>query len=121
MRKSCGYGEGAELKTMISCYKRRICADEDCEYPTRNKGFVNGRRRYGRMCEIHHKRLKSFKELPFFKGKLIDNSECVKCGWNEAYCDRHRINPKKGYTRKNVKVLCPNCHRLETIKGKIKI
>ena len=46
----------------------------------------------------------------------IRTQPCSVCGWNKANCDVHRIIPaKRGgrYTEDNVKVLCPNCHRLE--------
>ena len=45
---------------------------------------------------------------------------CQVCGWSKARCDVHHKNQKaKGglNTIKNAKVLCPNCHRKETIKS----
>ena len=44
---------------------------------------------------------------------------CHFCGWNESYCDRHRIIPEKDggkYTKENVIPLCPNCHMVETMR-----
>lgn len=42
------------------------------------------------------------------------NQGCMICGWNEATCDIHHIQPKKnGGTddNSNLIVVCPNCHR----------
>lgn len=41
---------------------------------------------------------------------------CLRCGWNESFCDRHRIVPSLGYAPENVIPLCPSCHRIETMK-----
>jgi len=88
---------------------RAICSVEGCSNVVRNKGFQSGRRRYDSVCQRHHKL-----SMLNSEGQLtIDNSACEKCGWNLAPCDRHRINPTGPYTRENVKVLCPNCHRLK--------
>jgi hypothetical protein len=46
----------------------------------------------------------------------LTGTPCARCGWHEAPCDLHRINPgAKGgeYTPENTIVLCPNCHRVE--------
>ena len=48
---------------------------------------------------------------------------CSFCKWNKCNCDIHRIkNGKDGgrYTKENIIVLCPNCHRL-VHRGLIKI
>lgn len=68
--------------------------------------------KYGNTCDAHHR-------LPLggpANRKKIENAKCIRCGWNEAYCDRHRLDPKKGYTKENTVPLCPNCHRLITLK-----
>ena len=103
----------------IISYTRRKCSIQDCDRPTRNKGFYKGKTRYGNICEIHHKR-DGNNELIKRILNPISNKKCEICGWDKAYCDRHRIISKLGYTHKNVKVLCPNCHRLATI-GLLKI
>lgn len=46
----------------------------------------------------------------------IPNKECARCGWKEGPCDRHRIVPELGYVPDNCVSLCPNCHRLVTLK-----
>jgi hypothetical protein len=99
---------------------RRTCAVDGCERLGRNKGFSNGSQRYGRICETHHKQFslnRTSSSNGIFEGKFtIPNIVCQKCGWDKAPCDRHRIDPKKGYFKENVLVLCPNCHRLEHYK-----
>lgn len=40
---------------------------------------------------------------------------CMRCGWSEAACDTHHIQPRSHggkYTIENGAILCPNCHRL---------
>lgn len=81
----------------------------------RNKGMMHGRRFYGRLCDEHHR-----------TGNLgarhiigrMQNKRCEKCGWDKAYCDRHRLDHKLGYVEGNVIILCPNCHRLAEIAKK---
>ena len=39
---------------------------------------------------------------------------CSQCGWNEAICDIHHINGRKGKDpdrHENLTYVCPNCHR----------
>ncbi len=96
------------------------CVIDGCHKMGRSKGKnFNGESYYGLYCDFHHKTRSSFKEAPLFRAQAtILNDKCERCGWDEAYCDRHRIQSEIGYTRSNVRVLCPNCHRLATI-GKI--
>ena len=94
---------------------RKTCELEECTRLGRYKGQYKGKRYYGTVCDKHH-RDKYNTRMPFIPKQRIENSQCTRCGWDEAYCDRHRIKPEKGYTKDNVMVLCPNCHRLETIK-----
>jgi len=99
--------------------KRLECSFVGCKKLGRNKGSYKGKTRYDHLCEIHH-RLRCHPDNPsgnlYYWKKLIENTKCEKCGWDKAPCDRHRINPKLGYVRENVKILCPNCHRLEEMK-----
>ena len=110
-----------------------------CEFPgCGNLGMPYGLKHRGRkkLCGKHH-RLKygikrktiSKKATELFskvhvvrKGKVILLPEevarvsqlpCSRCGWNESYCDRHRLVPALGYVVGNVVSLCPNCHRIE--------
>lgn len=104
---------------MVIGYKKRICDFEGCQSLTRNKGSYKGRTRYDRWCEFHH--ALKFNRTAYFEKynkerRRICNDKCEVCGWDKAPCDRHRINPRKGYTDRNVKVLCPNCHRLESLR-----
>jgi len=80
-----------------------------CGNLVRNKGRAgDGNTRYGIECHGCHR-----KAEPSYKYAL-DNSRCTLCGWDKAPCDRHRIDPVKGYVSDNVVPLCPNCHRLVT-------
>lgn len=41
--------------------------------------------------------------------------KCMRCGWSEASCDTHHIDPKNNggkFSIENGIILCPNCHRL---------
>lgn len=91
-------------------YSKRKCRVEGCEKLTRNKGFYKGKIRYGSTCQKHHGYKGDLKEK-----MSIENKVCEICGWDKSYCDRHRVKPELGYTVSNVKVLCPNCHRLVTV------
>lgn len=89
---------------------RRICTYKDCSNLSRNVGKNHrNETRYGNLCDRHH-RLQS----DSLKRESFDNRQCQKCGWDESFCDRHRINPEIGYVEGNVLILCPNCHRKET-------
>lgn len=100
----------------------RKCEFKNCDKPGRNKGFYKGKKRYDKYCELHHRLRFNLKGLAvdFFRKKQINNEKCEICGWDKAYCDRHRINPQKGYVKGNIKILCPNCHRLEGLNPKSK-
>lgn len=90
---------------------RQTCIFDGCKMLGRNKGRGKYGVIYDLYCEVHH-RLRC--KTTWYKEK-IDNSKCENCGWDKAPCDRHRKNNKVGYTKSNVVVLCPNCHRLETL------
>ena len=90
---------------------RRKCEYLGCSHLTRNKGYYKGRKRYDRFCGWHHRKTKSVSA--YFLKNSLPNKKCEVCGWDKAFCDRHRIEPKLGYTKSNIKILCPNCHRLE--------
>jgi hypothetical protein len=96
---------------MIKIDGIRMCEYPGCHRKSRNKGKVNGKTIYGRYCQQHHK---SRVDTPFGK-QILENKTCEVCGWDKAPCDRHRENSEKGYTKTNVHILCPNCHRLVTL------
>ena len=76
-----------------------------------------GKRTYHSMCTKHRRET----TLINWRGRgTIANLKCEVCGWDKDACDRHRIEPKLGYTKDNVRILCPNCHRLVT-NGKLEI
>lgn len=91
-----------------------MCVVEGCTAKGRNKGFYKGKKRYDKYCEYHHRlRYGTQNRTPFNYRKEFVNDKCSRCGWNKSYCDRHRIDPAKGYIEGNVIILCPNCHRIE--------
>lgn len=95
---------------------RNICNIENCKRVVRNKGRdKNGERKYDVVCDKHHRQKGNSLKI-----ENCPNEKCERCGWNKAYCDRHRIKPELGYIKSNVIILCPNCHRLETIDNKTK-
>lgn len=95
---------------------RETCVFAGCTNLRTKKGInKGGSPHYSRYCN-KHRRFRSGETK--IDNKYIANDKCELCGWEEAPCDRHRIDPKRGYYRENVKVLCPNCHRLVSL-GKI--
>jgi hypothetical protein len=89
---------------------RKTCEFKDCTSSGRNIGSdKKGNKLWGRYCDKHHRN-----RYPGYKRESIDNRQCVICGWSEGPCDRHRIIPKLGYIQSNIRVLCPNHHRLVT-------
>lgn len=108
------------VMTNLISYKRRKCQIEGCKKLGRNKGFYKGKIRYDRFCEFHHRLRYGSNDFGKNIMNQIPNDRCEVCGWDKGFCDRHRKNSKLGYTKENVKVLCPNCHRLVT-QGLLKI
>lgn len=50
--------------------------------------------------------------------RRIYTNQCMRCGWNEAFCDTHHITPRSNggtYSIDNGVILCPNCHRLANL------
>lgn len=107
--RSCGCAR-FDLPTRTDA-ERPPCQIQGCDRPARNKGFRNGKQRWGNRCEKHHSLLGGGPTKA--ASKALKEEPCSRCGWGEAPCDRHRMDKTKGYTKENVKVLCPNCHRLE--------
>ena len=91
--------------------ERGICVIDGCSRKGRNKGYYAGAIRWDKVCEFHHKKASAIPEWL----KRQPNKKCEVCGWSKSYCDRHRLIPSKGYIKSNVKILCPNCHRLATV------
>lgn len=88
-----------------------------------NNRMSSGYGRYKKLCTKHHKEKYKMPDNPVRrrKGQVINVSyeSCERCGWNESYCDTHRIIKGKDggkYTEDNVIPLCPNCHRIEHLK-----
>lgn len=47
--------------------------------------------------------------------KRLYGDRCMSCGWDQASCDAHHIEPRRSggkYIIDNGVILCPNCHRL---------
>lgn len=92
--------------------KRKLCCVEGCKNLAGLNGTnASGVKRYKKKCVTHHRKSSRGSKMR----KKIKNSVCVACGWDKAYCDRHRINNLLGYKQENIRILCPNCHRLVTL------
>lgn len=100
----------------MSIYIRKKCIIPECNLMGRNKGMIDGKRIYGNKCVIHHKKKTGNTSFYTHIVDRISNLKCDICGWDKDICDRHRLNPEIGYTKENIKILCPNCHRLVTNK-----
>lgn len=79
---------------------------------------------YHPLCTKHHKAKYGMSYEGSFTRKRRDfpNEKCVLCDW-EGPCDRHRLlmgSDGGEYSKGNVIILCPNCHRL-LHKGKLTI
>ena len=74
-----------------------------------------------KFCQKHHRkkysmRIGSSKKTGCLSLKKLSSLPCELCGWHKARCDLHRIiHGSEGgkYFRENIKILCPNCHRLQ--------
>ena len=114
-KKVLAYHANCTPQPDAECYKRRICVVLGCNTPAGSKGLHNGRRRYSKYCDKHrYEKKKKSPGHPKNTTPPLDTSTCHLCEWKGS-CDKHRIIPgKKGgcYTRDNIIVICPNCHRL---------
>ncbi len=89
---------------------RGICAIDGCDKLVALKGIVNGKQTYRRVCSGHWRKKKGWAGAH----RGLDSTKCELCGW-VGLCDAHRIvGGKDGgtYSKGNVKIVCPNCHRL---------
>jgi len=91
-----------------------VCCVNGCINLQRLKGITKNGRYYDKLCNYHHRMKYQIPQCPTDHNS-IPNDRCVICGWDKGPCDRHRIEPKEGYKPTNVRVLCPNCHRLVTL------
>lgn len=101
----------------------RICAEPGCERLTGKGGVVKGHQIYKKWCQTHRKDPHPLRSVARVRGnyslslkQLLRKDACERCGWDEAICDLHRIEPGGAYTADNVITLCPNCHRVETVR-----
>src|SRR5437764_12258065 len=98
---------------------RKYCEMKGCKNLAIRKGRrKSGAVKYGKLCQTHHKKKYGIVRNRWQDKEIQEMSKqpCSKCGWNESYCDRHRVIPHtKGgrYVKGNVVPLCPNCHRVE--------
>lgn len=101
--------------------KRPLCENDDCFNLSMTRGRKkDGSFKYDKLCTKHHRIKYGMKQNGHkYSGTELDGftkKHCQRCGWNESYCDIHRIkNGKDGgkYELKNIIILCPNCHRIE--------
>ena len=103
--------------------ERGMCIIPGCEHLQRNKGRsrLSGEHIWDMYCDMHHRlrcstehkaeRIRRQKAF-YNRVPVIPNDKCVRCGWKEGPCDRHRLDPSLSYDPSNVVSLCPNCHRL---------
>jgi hypothetical protein len=85
--------------------ERKKCCVEGCDLLVAIKSHHNGVPYYRKTCEKHRNHHRPNHE------SIIET--CSICGW-VGHCDKHRIKLGKDggrYTKDNVLVLCPNCHR----------
>ena len=92
--------------------KRKICKIKGCKnlvglYGLNSKGIKT----YRTKCIKHHRLNSRGSKMRY----SIPNVKCEVCKFDKCYCDRHRIIPSLGYKKDNVRILCPNCHRLLTL------
>ena len=100
--------------------ERKKCKIESCNRLRVNKGSINGSKIYRTVCAFHRSGMSNTDISELFKQKKeLVNKKCSHCGW-VGPCDRDKIIPSKGYIKENVRILCPNCHRLVTL-GILKI
>jgi hypothetical protein len=109
-----------------SAYTQGQCRFFGCVNKQRQKGkSPDGKKLFDVYCDLHH-RLRFGIRSPEQRSRAmswkvnIPNDKCSRCGWSEGPCDRHRLIPENGYVPGNIKILCPNCHRLVTL-GIIKL
>lgn len=100
---------------------RTECVIKDCFNSQRFKGYnSSGQKMWDKLCDKHHRFKYGIikKSIEFFdksNGAYIPNDKCSRCGWDKGPCDRHRKIKELGYIEGNVVILCPNCHRLESL------
>jgi hypothetical protein len=105
-----------KLPTEIMLKPRSKCSIDGCNRLQRNKGQIGGLPYWGTKCQMHHRANGVYPdEFRTHINQRVNNTQCSICGWNKGPCDRHRIKPEIGYIPENVVILCPNCHRLETL------
>jgi len=90
---------------------RLKCANANCNNLAAYKGKTKGRiRTFRKLCfSCHYRKYK----MPMHNNKTnrFVAEKCSSCSWIGP-CDRHRRIAGGKYTRANVVILCPNCHRL---------
>jgi hypothetical protein len=105
-------------RTAIGNYRPK-CVFVGCENPAlKTHKRKDGGWYCDKFCQKHHRSEYGMRIGGKDKARdLMGLSEkpCEICGWHEARCDLHRVLPgSEGgkYTRENVRVLCPNHHRI---------
>lgn len=102
--------------------ERPICSLDGCNnLSMKHHKRIDGTYSYRKLCAQHHKRKYHMRRFskdnhPGIEFDGLTEKPCEECGWDKSYCDIHRIvNGKDGgkYEISNVKVLCPNCHRIK--------
>ena len=91
---------------------------EICGAPSKNKGVVNGKRRYSRYCSSHDRAIyRKVHTHILHKGDI-----CELCGFvpiNKVQLDVDHIDGNhENNDPSNLQTLCANCHRLKTYMNK---
>ncbi len=102
--------------------ERPLCSINWCKSLAGKMGKLkNGKIKYKKLCESHHRKKYGMKRRKNEKLKLygetwnMDLSKCSICGWDKTGCDQHRLKygcEDNEYVYGNVVSLCPNCHRM---------
>lgn len=107
---------------MVYKDENKRCIVEGCNAIGEWNKSINGKIYRRKWCTKHRKRFygiaikkKSKSQHDKSRRKLLQNGslkKCSICGWDKANCDMHRTTNGGSYKIDNIKVLCPNCHRL---------
>ena len=98
---------------------QKVCKTSNCNNLGFMRGTRNGIKRYSPWCKLCASKKWNLnpRNLMSPRDRLrydFKGFSCSLCGWNKASCDLHRIIPgHEGgkYTKENISILCPNCHR----------
>lgn len=115
-RKCTGLAKNIAARIEVECL---TCGEK---FPTVKSNIANGRKHgkfCSRKCYSKRKLSSSVKNPDTVRYWLIRRGEmnkCERCGYNkhkEILIAHHKDRNRANNVRKNIEVLCPNCHALE--------